>query len=201
MLIGGAESSQYIFTPNGTPGMDPGNGFVLGLADDLANEMMSEAKGIGLLNLEMPSQGGTFNSTSIEMTLPPMISADPADGSMRVVLGDMMATFKQNGVPVAKAAMNVKLDVKITTAGNGYAVALELGKPDIKFNVLDDIANESRLTDEDLAKGSAACLEAQIAHISALLVNIPLPSVAGLQMRNLTVGSDNGYVIVKGTLE
>lgn len=201
MLISGAESAQYIYTPNGTPSMDPGNGFVLGLADDLANEMMSEAKGIGLLNLEMPAAGGTFDSTAIEMTLPPMISADPADGSMRVVLGDMIATYKQKGVPVAKAAVNAKLDVKITTAGNGYAVALELGKPEIKFNVLDDIANESRLLDSDLEAASAACLEAQIAHLSALLVNIPLPSVAGLQMRNLSVGSDNGYVIVKGTLE
>ncbi len=201
MLISGAESAQYVFTPNGTPGMDAGNGFMLGLADDLANEMMSEAKGIGLLNLEMPAAGGTFDSTSIEMTLPPMISADPADGSMRVVLGDMIATYKQKGVPVAKAAINAKLDVKITTAGNGYAVALELGKPELKFNVLDDIANESRLLDSDLEAASAACLEAQIAHLSALLVNIPLPSVAGLQMRNLTVGSDNGYVIVKGTLE
>ena len=201
MLIGGAEKAQYVYVQNGTPTMDPGNGFQLGLADDLANEMMSEAKGIGLLNLEMPAAGGTFDSTSIEMTLPPMISADPTDGSMRVFLGDMMATYKQKGQPVAKAAINAKLDLKIKTAGNGYAVALELGQPVIQFNVLDDIANETRLTNTDLAAASEACLNAQIAHISALLVNIPLPSIAGLQMRNLTVGSDNGYVMVKGTFE
>jgi len=57
------------------------------------------------------------------------------------------------------------------------------------------------MDDADLAKASEACLNAQIEHISKLLVNIPLPSVAGLQMRNLTVGSDNGYVMVKGTFE
>ncbi len=201
MLIGGAENAKYVYTPNGQPAMDPGNGFHLGLADDLANEMMSEANAIGLLNLEMPAAAGTFDSTAIEMTLPPMISADPVDGKMRVFLGDMMATYKSHGVAVAKAAVNAKLDVKINTAGNGYAVALELGKPDIKFDVLDDIANETRLTDEDLASASAACLDAQIAHISALLVNIPLPSIAGLQMRNLEVGSNNGYVMVKGQFE
>ena len=33
------------------------------------------------------------------------------------------------------------------------------------------------------------------------LVSIPLPEVAGLQMRNLSVGSDDGYVMVKGQFE
>jgi hypothetical protein len=88
MGISGAENSQYVYTPNGVPSMDPGNGFQLGLSDDLANMMMTQANAIGLLNLEMPAKGGTFDSTAIAMTLPPMISANPADGTMRVVLGD-----------------------------------------------------------------------------------------------------------------
>jgi hypothetical protein len=201
MLIAGAESAQYIYTDNGMPAMDPGNGFQLGLADDLANEMMSEATALGLLSLSMPASGGTFDSTSIAMTLPPMISADPADGSMKVMLGDMIATFTSQGIPVAKAAINARIDLKIEEAGNGYAVALKLGTPQIKFTVLDDIENISRLTDGDLAKASEACLNSQIEHISKLLVNIPLPSIAGLQMRNLSVGSDNGYVMVNGTFE
>lgn len=201
MLIGGAETAQFIYTENGMPAVDPGEGFQLGLADDLVNQMMSQAKALGLMNLEMPALGGTFDSTAIEMTLPPMISADPADGSMKIILGDMTATYKSKGQPVAKAAINAKIDLKIEAAGNGYAVALKLGTPVIKFTVLDDIENISRLTDADLAKASEVCLNAQIDHISSLLVNIPLPSLAGLQMRNLTVGSDNGYVMVKGTLE
>ncbi|MEO8701321.1 MAG: hypothetical protein ABI867_14835 [Kofleriaceae bacterium] len=201
MLIAGAENAKYIYTANGAPTMDPGNGFQLGLADDLANEMMSEAHAIGLLNLSMPASGGTFDSTDIEMTLPPMISADPTDGSMKVVLGDMIATYKSKGTPVAKAAINAKIDLQIETAGNGYAVALKLGTPVIKFTVLDDIANVTRLEDADLAAASGACLNAQISNIAALLVNIPLPSVAGLQMRNLSVGSDDGYVMVKGSFE
>ena len=201
MLIEGAEGARYIYTDNGQPTMDAGNGFQLGLADDLANEMMSEAMAIGLLNIEMPATGGTFDATKISMSLPPMISADPTDGSMKVILGDMIATYTSRGIPVAKAAINAKIDLKIESAGNGYAVALTLGKPEIKFTVLDDIENITRMDDADLAKASEACLNAQIEHISKLLVNIPLPSVAGLQMRNLTVGSDNGYVMVKGTFE
>jgi hypothetical protein len=120
---------------------------------------------------------------------------------MHVVLGDMIATFTNKGTPMAKAAVNASIDLKIEEAGNGYAVALKLGEPHIKFTVLDDIANTTLLSDEDLAKAAEVCLGAQIDHISALLVNIPLPSLAGLQMRNLSVGSDDGYVMVKGTFE
>ncbi len=201
MLIGGSESANFIYTENGTPSFDPGNGFQLGLADDLANEMMAEAHSLGLLNLSMPAAGGTFDETAISMSMPPMISADPADGQMRIMLGDMIATFKNRGTPLAKAAINATIDLKIESAGNGYAVALKLGEPKIKFTVLDDIANATRLEDADLEKASETCLKAQISGISKLLVNIPLPSVAGLQMRNLTIGSDSGYVMVKGSFE
>ena len=42
---------------------------------------------------------------------------------------------------------------------------------------------------------------AQIGSISKLLVGIPLPQIAGLQMRDLSVSSDDGYVMVKGKFE
>jgi glucodextranase-like protein len=200
-LIAGAENAKFIYTDNGMPSMDAGNGFVIGLADDLANELMSEAHSLGLLNLALPAAGGTFDGTAVSMSMPPMIAADPADGTLKVMLGDMMVTFTNHGTPVAKAAMNVKIDLAIESAGNGYAVALKLGKPTIDVNVVDDIANATRLLDHDLEAATSVCLTTQIENISRLLVNIPLPAVAGLQMRNLTVGSDSGYVLVKGTFE
>lgn len=202
MLIKGTESSPgFIFTDNAMPNMDPGNGFALGLADDLANEMMAELHATGLMNLNMPAQGGTFDNTAIAMSLPPMISADPADGKLKLVLGDMIATFTSGGTPVAKASINATIDLKVVPASNGYGVALQLGKPTTKVTVLDDIANVTRLTDKDLALATEGCLQAQIEGISKLLVNIPLPAVAGLQMRNMSIGSDDGYVMLKGDIE
>ena len=202
MLIKGTEGSKgFIFTDNGMPNMDPGNGFQLGLADDLANEMMAEMKETGLLNLNMPAKGGTFDNTAIAMTLPPMISADPADGKLKLILGDMIATFQDHGTPVAKAAINASIELKVVPAANGYGVALQLGKPTALVTVLDDIANATRLTDKDLSTATQDCLGAQIAAVSKLLVNIPLPAVAGLQMRNMSLDSDDGYVMLKGDIE
>ena len=202
MVLQGTEAAKgFIYTENGLPSLDPGDGFQIGLADDLANQMMGQAGALGLLNLHMPAAGGTFDNANIEMTLPPMISADPADGKMKVILGDMLATFTYQGTPVGKAAINAVIELKIEPANNGYGVAVQLGQPEIHVTVLEDIANATSLQDEDLARSVEVCLQAQIASISKLLTGIPLPQVAGLQMRNLSVGADDGYVMVKGDLE
>lgn len=202
MVISGSETSPgFIFTDNGLPDLDAGNGFALGLADDLANEMMSEVKAIGLLNLSMPAEGGSFDETAMEMTLPPLLSADPTDGKMKVVIGDMISTFKHAGTPVGRAAINASIDLKIVPASNGYGVAIQLGTPVAHVDVLDDIANATRMSNEDLATATEVCLAAQVDAISKLLVAIPMPAVAGLQMKNVSLGSDDGYVMLKGEIE
>jgi hypothetical protein len=202
MLIEGAENSPgFIFTDNGMPNMDPGQGFQLGLADDMANELLSQLNAIGMLNLSMPAMGGTFDSTDIAMTTPPMISANPADGKMHLVLGDMMMTFKNLGKPVGKAAVNASIDVKIDSVSNGYSVALSLGTPDINVDVLDDVANETRFSDEDLGKAVELSVAGQLDSIAKLLVAIPVPSVAGLVIKDLTIGGNDGYVMVNGSFQ
>ena len=202
MLIEGAENSPgFIFTDNGMPNMDPGQGFQLGLADDLANELLAQLNAIGMLNLSMPAMGGTFDATDIAMTTPPMISANPADGKMHLVLGDMMMTFKSLGKPVGKAAVNASIDVKIDSVSNGYSVALSLGTPDINVDVLDDVANETRFSDDDLGKAVELSVAGQLDSIAKLLVAIPVPSVAGLVIKDLTIGGNDGYVMVNGSFQ
>jgi hypothetical protein len=203
MLIEGTENSKgFIFTDNGMPNMDPGQGMQIGLADDLANELLSQVVSTGLLTLDMPAQGGTFDTAHLEMTSPPMISADPADGQMRLILPDMMATFLYQGAPVGKAAINAKVELKIVPAsGNDYAIALQLGKPEIEVDTLDDVTNQTRFTDDDLETAVKLSLDSQIASISALLGSIPIPSMMGLQMKDLSLTSDDGYVMMQGTLQ
>ena len=202
VLIEGAENSKgYIFTDNGMPAMDPGMGLQFGLADDLANEMLSQFVALGGLNITMPATGGTFDATSIALTSPPMISASPTDGKMVLVLPDMVATFTLQGAIVGKAAINASISLDITPAGSGYAIALQLGKPDISVDVLDDVANQTRFSDEDLSKAVKLATDGQITSISTLLGSIPLPAVAGIQLHNLSVGAAQGYVMVKGEIQ
>jgi len=202
VLLGGSEASPgFVFTDNGVPTLDAARGFQIGIADDLANEMLAELAQIGTLDLTMPAEGGTFEEAQIHMTLPPMISADARDGEMRLVLGDMYATFLHNGAPVGKAAVNAKVDLKIAPVSNGFGVALQLGIPELNIDPVGDVANITGLDDAALSKAVAACLGSQIAAITKLLVAIPLPQIAGLQVKNLSIGSDEGYVMVSGQFD
>lgn len=200
MQIAGAENAKYIYTPNGTPDLDAAGGFQLGVADDLANQMLSQAAALGALNFTLPKESGIFDALNIEMDLPPMISADPGDGTLKLVVGDMMATFTKQGTPVAKAAINAQVAFKIATAINGYGVALELGEPELHVTTVDDIGNSTGLLDEDLAGLVESGFKGQIEKISKLLVAIPLPQVAGLRMRDLSLGSADGYIMMAGKL-
>jgi hypothetical protein len=201
MLEGSEQSPGFIYTDNGAPSLDRVYGLQIGLADDLANEMLAEMHALGMLNLTMPQNAGVFDTAQIQLTMPPMISADATDGEMRVVLGDMLATFTSHGTPVGKAAINAKVELKIAPVAGGGAVALQLGKPEIHVNTLDDVANTTGLADKDLAAATGAVLGAQIDAITKLLVAIPIPSIAGLQFHDLSISADDGYVMVSGQLQ
>jgi hypothetical protein len=201
-LIEGSENSAgFVYTDSGMPTMDPGTGLVLGLSNNLANEALQQLTALGMLNLAMPAPGGTFDTANLAPTSAPMISGDPADGKLKLVLPDMMATFTSRGQVVGKAALNASVELKVSPASNGYAVAIDLGTPVIYIDTLNDVANQTHLTNDDLSTAVKLSLESQIASISALLGSIPVPSVAGLQLHDLSMDSDSGYVMVKGTLQ
>ena len=201
MAIAGAESSKFIFTDNGVPDMNPGTGMQLGIADDLANSMLSQFVALGMLNLAMPANGGTFDGSTIAMTSPPMISADATSGQMKLILPDMMATFTLGGNPVGLAAINASVDLSIAPANGGFGVGIVLGAPSINVDVLPDVTNLTRFTPEDLSTAVKLSLDSQITSIGALLGGIPLPAMAGIQMKDLSVTGAEGYVMVQGALQ
>lgn len=201
MLEGSQSSPGFVFTSNGAPAMDASYGFQLGLADDLLNEMFAELHAIGALDLTVPKDVGLFDAVQIHMTMPPMISADARDGELRIVLGDMAATYTKQGTPVGKAAINARIDLQIVPVGNGNSIALKLGTPELHVDPLDDVINTTGVDGRDLSAATAASVGAQIDAISKLLVAIPLPAIAGLSFHNLAIGSDQGYVMVSGQLQ
>jgi hypothetical protein len=201
-LLQGSESSPgFVFTPNDMPYIAPGNGFQFGLADDLVNQMFAELAAVGVLDLSMPVEGGTFDETSLTMTVPPMIQADPIDGKLRVVLGDVIASYLQGGRPVAKAALNARIELSVSPGPDAYSIALHLGTPSFHVDVLDDVPNTTRLLDTDLARGTEVGIAAQIAAMSATLEAAPIPSFSGIQLRDVAAYGDRGFIMVSGSVE
>jgi hypothetical protein len=199
-LDGGEASPGYIFTDNGAPAMDPGRGLQLGLADDLVNGLLAQVHALGLLDLDLRRDLGLFDAAEFHPTLPPMISANNPDGMMRLVLGDMIARFSQHGAPVVEAAINAQIELKFAPADDPHRVALQFGSISLRINLIDGAPNPGDVTDDDLAAAASAGIGIQLDSLSELLIELPVPSVAGIQLEQLSIGADSGYVMVSGQI-
>ena len=196
MVLKGAETSGFTYVDDGMPAMNAGAGMQLGLADNLANDLVAQAAALNLVNISMPATGGTFDTTAVALTSPPMVSANGADGKLRLVLPDMTATFTYLGTTVAQAAINAQVELAVAPNQTNLGVAIELGTPDINVDVLPTVANETHYTSDELSSAVKLALEAQITSFSALLGDIPLPTLAGIQLEGLSIGADSGYVML-----
>jgi hypothetical protein len=194
--IGGSESSPgYIFTPNGTPTMNVGSGVQVGLADDLVNELLAEVHAIGLLDLHLEEDVGVFDTADIKLSVPPMISANSSDGALRLVLGDMIASFSKGGKPIIRAAVNAQVDLEVLRGNDARQIALEFGTVRLFVNILDTDDSE----DPSEVPGAAATgIGLQLDSLSKFLITVPVPSVAGVSLDNLAQRADSGYVLVSG---
>jgi len=195
-LEGSETSPGFIYTTNGSPAMTMTNGIQLALADDLVNEMLAEVHALGVLDLHLQQDFGIFDDVEINLTMPPMISANNSDGSMRMVLGDMIASFTDHGQPVITAAINAQVDLAILRGTNAQEIALQFGNADLVVNVLDD--KTGMLGGADLSGPAGAGIALQLDSLKQFLVTVPVPSVAGVTLDNLSLHADSGYVFVAG---
>jgi hypothetical protein len=200
-LLEGSESSPgYIFTDNGVPALDASRGFQLGLADDLINELLAEIHALGVLDLSVQQDFGPFDAAQFHLTMPPMISANTSDGAMRLVIGDMIATFTHRGTTVVQAAINAQVDLKIAPTANPRQVTLQFGAVDLRVDLLDDAPGTAGVSGDDLAGATSTGIGIQLDSVSELLITLPVVSVAGIQLEHLSIGADSGYVMMSGQI-
>ncbi len=194
--IDGSESSPgYVFTPNGTPTINVSNGVQLGLADDLINELLAQVHALGLLDLHLQQDFGAFDVLDIKLAIPPMISANNPDGTLRLVLGDMVATLSDQGKTIISAALNAEVDLEILRGNQATEIALQFGKVHLFVNILTD---PEQTGGEDVAGAATAAIGLQLDSLSEFLITVPVPSVAGVKLDSLALRADSGYVVVSG---
>jgi len=195
---GSEVSPGYIFTDNGVPTMDVTRGLQLGIADDLVNELLAELHAVGALDLTLNQDFGAFDAAQLHFTMPPMISANTRDGAMRLVIGDLVASFTLHGKPVLNAAVNAQVDLAVAPGADARAVALQFGALDVRVNALDDTSSPAGIGMAELSGASSAAITVHLESLSQLMINVPVPAVAGVQLEQLSIGSDSGYVMLSG---
>ncbi|HTL36102.1 MAG TPA: hypothetical protein VL326_23385 [Kofleriaceae bacterium] len=200
--IGGSEASPgFIYTPNGTPSMTVGDGIQLGLADDLMNEMLAEVHALGLLDIHLAQDFGLFDVADIKLAMPPMINANTGDGKMRLVLGDMVASFTDHGKPLITAALNAQVDLAVDRGDSADQIALQFGKIHAFVNVTGgDDGNDVEVGGSDLTDAANTAIAVQLDSLSKFMVTVPIPTLAGVQLDSLSLHGDSGYVVVAGDI-
>lgn len=199
--IGGSEASPgYIYTANGTPALDMGHGVQIAMSDDLLNDMLAQVHALGILNQHLEEDFGLFDNIDIKATLPPMISANTSDGTVRLVLGDMIATVQNDGKTLVRAAINAEVDIAIERGNTPDEIAIQLGKVHVFANLLDDPDDPSTIGPDDIAGAASAGVGLQLDSLDKFLVTVPVPSVAGVSIDTLALRGEQGYVVASGVI-
>lgn len=194
-LEGSGGSPGYVFTENGTPTLVAGAaGVQVALADDLVNELLAETHQLGLLDLSLKQDFGIVDQADFKLSLPPMVNADATDGSLKLTLGDMIATFKDKGNDVMSAAINAQIALQVVPGTQPNQVALKFGEVDLYVNILGD--GDAG----DLYGIANTGISVQLKNIGDVMINVPVPTVAGLSLDNLSLHGDNGYVVMAGDI-
>lgn len=192
--ITGSQSERgFVFTPNGTPDLDLGSGIALGLSDDLVNEMLAQVHALHMLDVKLDEDLGLVDHLELAPKIPPMVSANNADGSMRLVLGDVIANFTKNGNTVIKAAVNAQVDVQVLRGRTPDELSVKFGDIRVWVDIMEGTA-----AGYDIKDFASNGIGLQVNSLAPFLVKVPLPSVQGVSFDNLEMHADAGYLVMSG---
>ena len=95
------------------------------------------------------------------------------------------------------AAINAQVDLAILRGTKPQEIALQFGKVHLFVNLLDP--NSADQVDAgDLSGAAGAGIGLQLDSLKQFLITVPVPSVAGVSLDNLSLRGDSGYVVMSG---
>lgn len=204
LKITGGEGGTYLTTPTTiSPTAMTGNGLGIALDDDLVNELFAglwaaDAFDKSLAIDSIPALGALLDDDArtidLALSLPPTVST--AGGDLELSLGDAMITVKDEaGGTVHQIALSVRTALKAEPSQSGK-ILLTVGAPTVFAQV---IANgptvEEPLTDsqvEALVTGVWGVIGVKA---DDALSNLPMPTIAGIQLGAPTVEAGEGLVL------
>lgn len=200
------DSGQYVYVANPIPAMDLSHGFQLAVADDAANQLLASlqsAKGldkvIPLANGPYGDVGKLFDSVELSAAVPPYI--DATGSALKLTIGDLMATFRNGEIVATEIAINAEVDLKVITGTDG-ALRFDVGQPTTYVDVLDEgVSGANQLSNAQFEAISSFALSRIVAVGSGSVGAIPLPSVGGVAVSNLSIGEQAGYLVVAGEIQ
>jgi hypothetical protein len=196
----------FVYVANTLPAMDKTHGFAIAVADDAANQLLTSfwaAKGMDMtLDLTTGPYGEVgrlYDRVELSAAVPPFVDAS-GDG-LRLVIGDMLATFKNGERIATQVCVNAELSVAVTTDTAG-ALHLDVGTPTTYVDILDDnVDGANQLSNAEFEAISSFALSRIVAFGSGAVGAIPLPSAGGVGLHDVSITEQTGYLVIGGEIQ
>ncbi|MCX5747589.1 MAG: hypothetical protein NT062_34420 [Proteobacteria bacterium] len=196
----------FVYVPNTAPVMSTSNGFEVAVSDDAVNQLLTSLwtakafdKAFDLDTGSYGEVGRLYDRVEIAVAAPPWVDASGA--GLKLVLGDMTITFKNGNTVATKVVANAEIDLK-ATAGTDGKLRLDAGQPTVFVDLLNEgVSGANDLSSADFEHLVSFALSRAVSFGAGAVGAIPLPSVGGVGLKNLSIDEQTGYLVVGGSVE
>ena len=131
--------------------------------------------------------------------MPPYV--DATTGSLKLTVGDLMATFKNGNSVATSIVINAFVEIKAITGADGK-IRFDVGTPTTFVDVLDEnIEGANQLSNAQFEAITSFAVGRIVAVGAGSIGSIPLPTVGGVSLKNLTIAEQTGYLVVGGEIQ
>lgn len=203
---GDAASPGYVYVANQLPAMTTAHGFELAVAADAVNQLLGSlwaAKGLDkAFDLDTGSYGTIgklYDRVELSAKVPPFV--DASGGSLKLTIGDLVATFKNGAAVATQIAVNAELDIQVVTGSDGKP-RLDVGTPTTYVDVLDEnVDGANALSNAEFEAIASFALGRVIAVGSGSVGAVPLPAFGGVAVQDVGIAEQAGYLVVDGEVQ
>lgn len=201
------DHGEFVMIENQAPRVDMTMGFQLALADDATNQLLTSLWSAGGLtaSLELTKAGEygevgkLFDTVELAALAPPFI--DASGDHVVLTVGDLTATFKNDGAVATKVAINAHVELVVTTDEATGALAIDVGQPQVFVDILDEgVEGANVLSNAQFEAITSFALTRVVAVGSGALRAIPLPAIGGVGMKDLQIGPQGGNIVLGGAI-
>jgi hypothetical protein len=206
---GDTASPGYVYVANQVPRISndsAGSGFALAIADDAANQLLGSFwaasgmdKAFDLTTGSYGNIGQLYDRVELSAKVPPFV--DASGGSLKLTIGDLVATFKRGSAVATEVVVNAELELKVTTGADGKP-RLDVGAPTTYVDVLDEnVDGANSLSNAQFEAITSFALARVIAVGSGAVGAIPLPSFGGVAVHDVGIAEQTGYLVIDGDIQ
>jgi hypothetical protein len=199
--------ADFVRTPADSPMsqlLDLQRGFRVGLADEVANQLLAGFWAARALDLdrEIPEGdaaktflGDEVARTSFQVLLPPMVQMDPGRGVSRVTFGDVMVdvTDAAGGI-LYRFVVSGSLDLKVSVTAD-LRLSIETSSPDLWVSILES-NGPAALTEDQLTALAELSIRDLARLIDGSLGTLPIPAFADLSLVDPAILGARGYLLL-----